>query len=208
VLVVIAMTVGAIVAAPYARSARPLDVPAPPAAGITEISLGQIDPAAALGSRLEVVEQRWAPAAFATQHVHPAALVTCVQEGALGFALQQGAATLTYGETATASRRAEPLARRTTVILRPGDCIAFDEFAVHTEHTAWNASDGPTVVWEVRLRDPHRPFTISVDPACLLAPRCPLAAGDASARATAASAPVPAAAERPYRRTVAIDSSP
>jgi hypothetical protein len=154
---------------------------APLAAGITEIRLGQIDPTGAPGSHLEVVEQRWAPAAFATQHVHPAALVTCVQAGALGFALQQGAATLTRAAGHEAVPSA-PVPLQTAVILRPGDCLAFDEFAVHTEHTAWNASDGPTMLWETRLRDPRRPFTTYVDAGRLLEPREPFAAPGTHAR--------------------------
>ena len=115
------------------------------------------------GYRLDVVELTWAPGAYATRHFHPTTLITCVQEGALGFVLQDGAATLTRGGTADAPGEPEPLALDTEVVLAPRDCITFDEFAVHMEHTGWNASDGMTVLWEARLLDPNQPFTTYVD---------------------------------------------
>jgi hypothetical protein len=33
----------------------------------------------------------------------------------------------------------------------PGDCVAFDEDAAHTVHTAWNAGSEPVVLWEAHL---------------------------------------------------------
>jgi hypothetical protein len=118
---------------------------------------------AAPGYRLDVVELTWAPGSFATRHSHPSALITCVQEGALGFVLEHGGATLTRGGTADTPGSPEALKLNTEVILEPRDCIVFDEFAMHMEHTGWNASDGTTVLWEARLFDPAQPFTTYVD---------------------------------------------
>jgi hypothetical protein len=135
----------------------------PGAVGITGVPLGGIDPSAAPGYRLEIVELTWEPGAYATRHFHPTALITCVQEGALGFVLQDGAASVTRGGTADAPGKPEPLELNTEVVLEPRDCITFDEFATHMEHTGWNASDGTTVLWEARLLDPEQPFTTYVD---------------------------------------------
>ncbi len=151
-----------IAAGARAQSAPPTDA-TPGAVGITGIPLGGIDPSAAPGSRLEIVELTWEPGAYATRHFHPTALITCVQDGALGFVLQHGTATITRGGTADAPGDPEPLELNTEVILEPRDCIAFDEFAAHMEHTGWNASDGTTVLWEARLLDPEQPFTTYVD---------------------------------------------
>jgi hypothetical protein len=135
----------------------------PGAAGITGVPLGGVDPVAAPGYRFEVVELTWAPGAYATQHFHPTALITCVQDGALGFVLDEGSATLTRGGTADAPGEPEPLAPGAEVVLEPRDCIVFDEFAAHMEHTGWNAGEGTTVLWEARLLDPAQPFTTYVD---------------------------------------------
>jgi hypothetical protein len=146
-----------------AQSSRPPADATPGAAGITGVPLGGIDPIAAPGYRFEVVEPTWEPGAYATRHFHPTALITCVQEGALGFVLEHGAATLTRGGTADAPGSPEPLQLNSEVVLEPRDCIAFDEFASHMEHTGWNASEGKTVLWEARLLDPDQPFTTYVD---------------------------------------------
>lgn len=151
------ITVGAL-----AQSAPPADA-TPGAVGITGIPLGGLDPAAAPGYRLEVIELTWEPGAYATRHSHPTALITCVQEGALGFVLEHGSVTLTRGGTADAPGSPEPLELDTEVVLEPRDCIVFDEFASHMEHTGWNASDGTTVLWEARLLDPKQPFTTYVN---------------------------------------------
>ena len=82
-----------------------------------------------------MVELTWEPGAYATRHSHPTALITCVQEGALGFVLQHGAATLTCGGTVDAPGSIETLGLNTEVVLEPRDCIVFDEFAAHMEHT-------------------------------------------------------------------------
>jgi hypothetical protein len=147
----------------FAQGEAPPADATPGAVGITGVPLGGVDPAVAAGYRLEVVELTWEPGAYATRHSHPTALITCVQEGVLGFVLQDGAATLTRGGTADAPGSPEPLALNTEVVLEPRDCIIFDEFAVHMEHTGWNASDGTTILWEARLLDPEQPFTTYVD---------------------------------------------
>ena len=146
-----------------AQSGRPPADATPGAVGITGVPLGAIDPVAAPGYQLQVVELTWDPGAYATRHFHPTALITCVGGGALGFVLQHGAATLTRGGTADAPGEPEPIAIDTEVILEPRDCVAFDEFASHMEHTGWNAGDGPLVLWEARLLDPEQPFTTYVN---------------------------------------------
>ena len=135
----------------------------PGAVGVSGVPLGAIDPVAAQGYRLQVVELTWDPGAYTTRHFHPTALITCVQEGALGFILHQGAATLTRGGTAEEPGTPEPLALETEVVLEPRHCIAFDEFASHMEHTGWNAGTGSLVLWEARLLDPNQPFTTYVN---------------------------------------------
>ena len=146
-----------------AQGGRPPADAEPGAVGITGVPLGSLEPLAAPGHRLEVVELTWEAGAYATRHFHPTALLTCVQEGALGFLLHDGSAYLNRGGTADAPGEPEPIALDTEVFLEPRDCIAFDEFAVHMEHTGWNASEGPTVLWEARLLDPSQPFTTYVN---------------------------------------------
>ena len=114
----------------------------PGARGTSGVPLGSIDPAAAPGYRLQVVELTWEPGAYATRHFHPTALITCVQEGALGFVLQARRATLTRGGTADAPASRSRWRWTTEIVLEPRDCITFDEFAAHMEHTGWNAGDG------------------------------------------------------------------
>jgi hypothetical protein len=163
VLTLVLGLVGLLGATVLAQDGRPPADATPGAVGITGIPLGAVDPVAAPGYRLQVVELTWEPGAYASRHFHPTALITCVEEGALGFVLQRGAATLTRGGTADAPGEPEPLALDTDVILEPRDCVAFDEFASHMEHTGWNAGDGPLVLWEARLLDPEQPFTTYVN---------------------------------------------
>jgi hypothetical protein len=158
----VVVVLGLISAGALAQS-RPAADATPGAVGISGVPLGAVEPVAAPGYRLEIVELTWEPGAYATRHFHPTALITCVQEGALGFVLQNGAATITRGGTADAPGTAEPLELNTEVVLKPRDCIAFDEFAAHMEHTGWNASEGTTVLLEARLLDPDQPFTTYVD---------------------------------------------
>jgi predicted metal-dependent enzyme (double-stranded beta helix superfamily) len=110
-----------------------------------------------------MAETVFAPGGYVTQHIHPTTIVVCVQSGALGFAIQHGAATVTRSETRTTPEAAEQLALNAEIVLNPGDCVAFDHFAQHTVHTAWNASEEPTVLWEARLLKIGEPFTTFVD---------------------------------------------
>ena len=48
-------------------------------------------------------------------------------------------------------------------MLEPRDCVAFDKFAAHTVHMAWNASDNTAVNWEGRLQETGEPFATFVD---------------------------------------------
>jgi quercetin dioxygenase-like cupin family protein len=97
-----------ITAGALAQSRPPADA-TPGAVGITGVPLGGLEPVAASGYRFEVVELTWEPGAYATRHSHPTALITCVQEGALGFLLHHGEATLTRGGTADEPGSPEPL---------------------------------------------------------------------------------------------------
>jgi hypothetical protein len=135
----------------------------PGAPGVTGVVLGGLDPTAAPGYGLEVRELSWDPGAYATRHVHPSALVVCVQEGALGFSIQSGAATVTRGGAGETPEATAPLAVDAEVVLEPRDCVSFDGVAAHTVHTAWNASDGETVTVETYLFQHGEPFTTFVD---------------------------------------------
>ena len=163
IVVVAVALLGPIAAGALAQGGPPPPDATPGAVGVSGVPLAAIDPVAAPGYRLQVVELTWAPGAYTTRHFHPTALVTCVQDGALGFVLHHGAATLTRGGTADAPGEPEPLELDAEVVLQPRDCIAFDEFAAHMEHTGWNAGEGPLVLWEARLLDPAQPFTTYVN---------------------------------------------
>ena len=135
----------------------------PGAPGVSGGALGGINSAAAPGYRLVMAETVFTPGSYVTQHTHPTAIVVCVQSGALGFAIQAGMATVTRSETRATPDAAEQLALNAELVLEPGDCVAFDEFAEHTIHTAWNASSETTVIWEARLVKTDEPFTTFVD---------------------------------------------
>lgn len=162
-LQIAAVGFGLAAVAVLAQAGPPPPGVSPDSVGVSGVPLGGLEPKAAPGHRLEVVELEWAPGAYVARHSHPTALVTCVQEGALGFRLDAGAAMLTRGGTADAPGEPEPLEPGVEVLLEPRDCITFDEFSAHMEHTGWNASDGTTVLWEARLLDPSQPFTTYVD---------------------------------------------
>jgi hypothetical protein len=141
-----------------AQNPAPADA-TPGAYGTSSVQLGAIDPTGAPGYRLQVIELTWEPGAYTTRHFHPTALVNCVQEGSLGFLLQEGSASVTRGGTADAPGEPEPIPLNEEVVLQPRDCLTFDEFATHVVHTGWNAGDGPLVLWEARLFDPEQPYT-------------------------------------------------
>jgi hypothetical protein len=154
---------GLVAAGAFAQGGPPPPDASPGAVDVTGAALGGSDVAVAPGYRLVMAETVWAPGGYVTRHTHPTAIVVCVQSGALGFAIQHGAATVTRGGTGATPATTEPLALNTEVILEPRDCVAFDHFAAHTEHTAWNAGDGTAVLWEARMLKVDEPFTTFVD---------------------------------------------
>lgn len=140
----------------------PADAP-PGEVGIGGAVLGAIAPAATPGYRLQMTELVWEPDAYATSHSHPLAQIACVQSGALGMSIQQGATTVIRGGAGPTPESVEPLPPDTEVVLGPRDCVAYDEFAAHTVHTAWNASEGTTVLWTADLVAVGEPYTTYVD---------------------------------------------
>jgi quercetin dioxygenase-like cupin family protein len=160
---VIVGLLGLVAAGALARDAQPPPDATPGAVGVSGPELGALEPAAAPGYRLVMAETVFAPGAYVTMHTHPTAIIVCVQSGALGFAIQHGAATVTRGGTGETPETTEPLALGAEVVLEPRDCVAFDQFAAHTVHTAWNASDGTTVLWETHLVKIGEPFTTFVN---------------------------------------------
>jgi hypothetical protein len=162
-IVLVTVGVVSVFAAGVFAQERPTADATPGAVGISSVPLGGLDPVAAPGYRLQLVELTWEPGSYASRHFHPTALITCVADGALGFVLHAGSASLTRGGTADAPGEPESLAVETEVILEPRDCITFDELAAHMEHTGWNASGGTTILWEARLLDPNEPFTTYVN---------------------------------------------
>ena len=79
--------------------------------------------------------------------------------------LQEGAATVIRGGTGPTPEATEPMALGTEIILAPRDCIAYDEFAAHTVHTVWNASEGETILWTADLVKQGEPYTTYVNAA-------------------------------------------
>lgn len=133
----------------------------PGASGVSVVVLSGLDPAHAGGQGLEMREFTWEPGAYVTPHTHPAAFIICTQSGALGFSIQSGAAVVTRSTGIGTPTAAEPMAVGTDVVLAPRDCVAVDQTERGTIHTAWNASDGPTITIETYLFDrtlPGRTF--------------------------------------------------
>ena len=159
VMLVMLSLLGLGVAGVFARSAQPPPDATPGAVGFQGSIIGGIDAAVIPGYRLAMAESVFEPGAYVTQHTHPTAIVVCVQSGALGFAIQQGTASITRSGV----EGAETLALNTDIVLEPRDCVAFDHFAEHTAHTGWNASDEQTVLWEARLLKTDEPFTVFVN---------------------------------------------
>jgi hypothetical protein len=85
-IALVSLVVGLVAPGALAQDPPPADA-TPGAYGTSAVPLGAIDPAAAPGYRLQVVELTWEPGAYATRHFHPTALITCVQERSLGFLL-------------------------------------------------------------------------------------------------------------------------
>jgi hypothetical protein len=153
---------GLLAASAVARGIQPPHDVTPGSVGVTGPVLGAIDPVVAPGYRMEMGEARWAPGAYVTRHYHPSVYVVCVLRGAFGFNIQSGAATVTRAGTGDAPASTEPLELNTDVVLEPSDCVSVDEYAAHTIHTAWNASDEETVLWAVDLYKIGEPITTFV----------------------------------------------
>lgn len=151
------------VAGVLAQGTLPPPDATPGASGISGAVLGAVEPVAAPGYRLQMTELVWEPGAYATSHTHPLAQVACVQSGALGMSMQEGAATLLRGGAGPSPESAEPFPLNTDVILEPRDCVAYDDIAVHTIHTAWNASEGTTILWMADLPKVDEPYTTYVN---------------------------------------------
>jgi hypothetical protein len=146
-----------------AQSGPPPADATPEQAGISGAVLGALPPVAAPGYRLQMTELVWAPGAYAIQHFHPLAQIACVQAGALGMTMQAGAAMVIRGGSGPTPEATEPMALATEVILEPRDCVAYDEFAAHTVHTVWNASEGETILWTADLVEQAEPYTTYVN---------------------------------------------
>ena len=154
---------GLVAAGGLAQSRPPQADATPQERGVRGAVLGALPPAAAPGYRLQMTELVWAPGAYATSHSHPLAQIACVQSGALGMTLQEGAATVIRGGTGPTPEATAPLALDTEVILGPRDCVAYDEFAAHTVHTVWNAGAETTVLWTADLVEQGEPYTTYVN---------------------------------------------
>ncbi len=161
--VVIVALFSLVAAGAFAQGGPPPPDASPGAVGFGNVALGGIDPVVAPGYRLEMRENTFAPGAYVTRHTHPTAIIVCVQSGALGFAIQAGAATVSRGGTGATPEVTESLVPGVEIVLEPRDCVAFDEYAAHTEHTGWNASDETTIVWETRLLKIGEPYTTFLD---------------------------------------------
>ncbi len=163
VAVIVIGLLGVVGVGVFAQGGPPPPDATPGSFGFSNVLLGGVEPAVAPGYRLEMRENTFEPGAYVTRHTHPTAIIVCVQSGALGFAIHEGAATVTRGGTGEEPEATEPLELDAEVVLEPRDCVAFDHFAAHTAHTGWNASDGQTVLWEARLLKTDEPYTTFVD---------------------------------------------
>lgn len=154
---------GLLTAGVLAQSGPPPADATPGTSGVNGAVLGAVAPSTAPGYRLQMTELVWAPDAYATSHSHPLAQVACIQSGALGMSMQQGAATILRGGSGPTPAATEPFPLETEVVLGPRDCVAYDEYAAHTVHTAWNASEEATVMWMADLVKIGEPYTTYVN---------------------------------------------
>ncbi len=161
-IAMLGVALGLAAAGAMAQGPPPPDA-TPEQSGVSGDVLGALAPVAAPGSRLQMTELVWAPGAYATQHFHPLAQIACVQSGALGMTMQEGAATVIRGGPGSTPEATAPMALDTEVILEPRDCVAYDEFAAHTVHTVWNASDEETILWTADLVEQGEPYTTYVN---------------------------------------------
>jgi hypothetical protein len=148
VLGVAAMLVGLPWSARGAQEGTPLP---PGAVGVSAAVLGAFPATGAPGYELQVFRSEWAPGSSINTHTHPGALVSCVESGELTFAIQTGAATMIRAHGVGTPAPTEALTLNQPITYGPGDCVAFDQDAVQTVHTAWNAGSEPVVLWEAHL---------------------------------------------------------
>ena len=135
---------------------------ATPAAGaIVPELLGHGLPNAAPGFDLSLYRVTFAAGAVLPPHTHPGASVVYVESGTLGFTSLEGEAWLMRaGTTATPEAQGELLAHDTEVTLEAGDALFFPD-----EHgdSAFNAGDGPLVLWLANLHTAGEPLLTLMD---------------------------------------------
>ena len=139
---------GAPAAVRGAQTAAPLP---PGAVGVTAEVLAAIPASAAPGDEVQLFRSVWEPGSSINMHSHPGVVVSCVESGALTFAIQTGAATLIRAHNTGTPAPTEAIQHDDPVTYGPGDCVAFDDDAAHTIHTAWNEGTEPAVLWEAHL---------------------------------------------------------
>lgn len=133
------------------------------AVGVTAAVLGAFPVNAAPGYDLQVFRSEWAPGSSISMHAHPGALVSCVESGTLSFAIQTGAATVIRQHGAGTPAPVEEMVVGQPITYGSGDCVAFDEDAAHTTHTAWNEGSETVVLWEAHLYKADAPATTFVN---------------------------------------------
>jgi hypothetical protein len=121
------------------------------AVGVTAQVLGAIEPASSPGYELQLFRSEWEPGSSISSHTHPGALVSCVESGTLTFEIQDGAATVIRAHDAGTPAPTETILVGTPITYGPGDCVAFDQDATATSHTAWNDGSETVVLWEAHL---------------------------------------------------------
>jgi hypothetical protein len=137
------------------------------AVGVSAAVLGAILPTSEVGYELQLFRSEWDPGSSISSHTHPGALVSCVESGELTFALQSGAATVIRAHDAGTPAPTEAIAVGTPITYGPGDCVSFDQDAVTTAHTAWNAGSEPVVLWEAHLYQAGEPATTFTEEAAI-----------------------------------------
>lgn len=146
-----------------ARGMQPPPDAEPGSVGFQGAILAAIDTSVAPGFQLQLARSVFEPGAYVTSHIHPTAIVVCVESGALGFALQHGSGTVTRAAMAGTPTTTEQLLPGNDIELQPNDCVSFDHFVEHTSHTGWNNSDGETVLIEARLVKTDEQFTTFIN---------------------------------------------
>jgi hypothetical protein len=135
---------------------------ATPAAGaLVPENLGHGLPTAAPGFDLSLYRVTFGAGAVLPPHTHPGASVVYVESGTLGFTSLEGEAWLMpAGTTADPEAQGELLAHDTEVTLEAGDSLFFPD-----EHgdSAYNAGDGPLVLWLANLHTEGEPVLTLMD---------------------------------------------